>query len=899
MHEKPGQPEGPGCLLWLWSHAKLAALLAAALSGLAHSVSGRKLLNLVNTGYPNTAMLRKSWLLAIGGLVGVTGSYIAPRYQILDAKADIRDLDVGDLDDMEVDVPKPFVEHVKEVREQRNKPKIDFNSEDFKRDPASFMTSGSSGVSMAFVQLDVKWAMEHGKHETTSLARSWTSLLENGGVSAQIYDTDPGSILIVNKIPAQNIKIKEFVLSQPHVDYYELNQKRFYPDGRMSPLVTDDERRERMARSPDGAHAVNRAQKSAAQTRFKEKMEENTALKARVAELEARLRELEELQSSSELLELRALVEAQEAALEDQRRIIESQSALIEDLSSHLKATSSNEASLGSAANASAAVSASKEPAPSPTSPEPQGPAGPSGPSKRRSGSGYGRGTMSAPGLRKPVSASSGGAGAPGGREKADNRGKENQKRFGCSSGSISSASSGGLVRGPSPRTTPRSASTGVSRRLSSLAVEAALVVEDFAPEHDAAQTQRRGRGYASRDMMQASKGPWQGRAKPSRREAESGAEMPISAEGPSSQASHLFALQMADKGELLRHHPVPALVLSYFGCSRCTDEIGETAGRWPACPQIQTAQGNDFDGTAAAARAAPGPSAQGHDQGYEEYDSNWSWQGWQGWQGWQDWQGWTEWEDPSWNEVATRPWAFGSERHCGGYEPQRPPEPFCRDYAAFDFDEAQPEFTLADIANRTKLFAEASKTSVMQDARSWPASTSMPGPRPSYENAADSGFAWCQTTWEVHPSAHSDSFRPTSATLTSIPVPESLQNAGLSGRELHSRRELLEMRPRPSEAVNDDGVASTGQAQIACLQHDQNKAGSQVPATPAGATPRVEESLPSSSQHDSRGFSKWFGPNAASPPESAFATSVGFHEAGFSTDAGSGVESSEEEVQK
>ena len=60
---------------------------------------------------------------------------------------------------------------------------------------------------------------------------------DSAGVSAQIYDTDPGSILIVwpwqpadyaeyistcarNKIPAQNIKIKEFVLSQPHVDYY-------------------------------------------------------------------------------------------------------------------------------------------------------------------------------------------------------------------------------------------------------------------------------------------------------------------------------------------------------------------------------------------------------------------------------------------------------------------------------------------------------------------------------------------------------------------------------------------------------------------------------------------------------------------------------------------------------
>ena len=77
---------------------------------------------------------------------------------------------------VQVDVPNQFAEHVKEVREQKNKPKIDFNSEekgwlgtllpvspcvglmeDFKRDPASFMTSGSSGVSMAFVQLDVKW----------------------------------------------------------------------------------------------------------------------------------------------------------------------------------------------------------------------------------------------------------------------------------------------------------------------------------------------------------------------------------------------------------------------------------------------------------------------------------------------------------------------------------------------------------------------------------------------------------------------------------------------------------------------------------------------------------------------------------------------------------------------
>ena len=65
------------------------------------------------------------------------------------------------------------------------------------------------------------------------------------GVKVQVYDTDPGSILIVcahfihhtsmesvpatvplnparNQEPMNNLKIREFVLAQPHVDYYVL-----------------------------------------------------------------------------------------------------------------------------------------------------------------------------------------------------------------------------------------------------------------------------------------------------------------------------------------------------------------------------------------------------------------------------------------------------------------------------------------------------------------------------------------------------------------------------------------------------------------------------------------------------------------------------------------------------
>ena len=71
--------------------------------------------------------------------------------------------------------------------------------QEFQADPMSFMGGSGSGVTMAFVNLDIKWvrssarwnsrtwrvldhqAEEHGKHGTTTLSRSWTSLLENGG----------------------------------------------------------------------------------------------------------------------------------------------------------------------------------------------------------------------------------------------------------------------------------------------------------------------------------------------------------------------------------------------------------------------------------------------------------------------------------------------------------------------------------------------------------------------------------------------------------------------------------------------------------------------------------------------------------------------------------------------
>lgn len=48
----------------------------------------------------------------------------------LGPQADIRDLDVGDVDDMEVDVPKAFLDYMKDFKLKKSQPKMDFNSKD-------------------------------------------------------------------------------------------------------------------------------------------------------------------------------------------------------------------------------------------------------------------------------------------------------------------------------------------------------------------------------------------------------------------------------------------------------------------------------------------------------------------------------------------------------------------------------------------------------------------------------------------------------------------------------------------------------------------------------------------------------------------------------------------------
>jgi len=200
--------------------------------------------------------------LSLAALVGLRALTLVsgfPKHEIIDVEADIRDLDVGDLDDMESDVPPSFLEELKRGK-QKKAPPIDMN------DPASIMAGSQGGTQMSFATLTQEKAEELGKGGTEQLASTWKTMLETGGVDAQCYAVDPGKILFVTNGPGSVEKIKGFVLSQSDVDWFEINQQRHYPRGRAAPLMDNEARAEREAElgwraPPEAAPAAEKQKK--------------------------------------------------------------------------------------------------------------------------------------------------------------------------------------------------------------------------------------------------------------------------------------------------------------------------------------------------------------------------------------------------------------------------------------------------------------------------------------------------------------------------------------------------------------------------------------------------------------------------------------------------------------
>merc|ERR550537_720961 len=180
--------------------------------------------------------------LLLGSLSVVGAGGFTVLHTIVDAEADIKDLDVGDLDDMESDVSKQFLEEVK--RKKMKPPQMSDFSDPMEWAQAS-MGGNPGAPQMTFAVLTQEEAEKLGKEGTEKLASMWTTMLESGHVSAQCYAADPGKILFVTTMPGAAAQVKKFVLSQPEVDWWEQNQKRYYPEGRSEPLKDHEERKAR------------------------------------------------------------------------------------------------------------------------------------------------------------------------------------------------------------------------------------------------------------------------------------------------------------------------------------------------------------------------------------------------------------------------------------------------------------------------------------------------------------------------------------------------------------------------------------------------------------------------------------------------------------------------------
>jgi hypothetical protein len=70
------------------------------------------------------------------------------------------------------------------------------------------------------------------------------SLLESGDLpNVKLYAVEEDKILFVCNSEAEVMKLQKWVLAQDEIDYWEREQKLYFPAGRDGPLTSDEERK--------------------------------------------------------------------------------------------------------------------------------------------------------------------------------------------------------------------------------------------------------------------------------------------------------------------------------------------------------------------------------------------------------------------------------------------------------------------------------------------------------------------------------------------------------------------------------------------------------------------------------------------------------------------------------
>eukprot|EP00386_Alphamonas_edax_P002267 GDKI01006781.1.p2 GENE.GDKI01006781.1~~GDKI01006781.1.p2 ORF type:complete len:258 (-),score=76.92 GDKI01006781.1:40-813(-) len=164
------------------------------------------------------------------------------NFVIVDAEKDIAELDVGDVNDLEADLPFGF-DNPKVKRKKKRPPKFDADK------PNEWFNLGGLGgkiPNMGFVTFKQELVEKITKEETEKIAVRWRQMLENNHIKAQIYGVDKGRmVVVVNDGDNPLGPVKEFIVQQPEVDWYEFNSRMYFPEGRKEPLMDSDTRQRR------------------------------------------------------------------------------------------------------------------------------------------------------------------------------------------------------------------------------------------------------------------------------------------------------------------------------------------------------------------------------------------------------------------------------------------------------------------------------------------------------------------------------------------------------------------------------------------------------------------------------------------------------------------------------
>ena len=178
-------------------------------------------------------------LLLLGLLLLPSPSFSFIEHEIFDVQRDMDELDVGtDFDDMELDVTFGFREELHRKKWNKNPPKAPAPG----ADPVDLMSSMNTQTTMTFATMSIEWALEKGKEGTDEYAAMVKGQLQNAGVTSTVYSVDPGKLLFVTTVPGEISVIKKFMLAEPDVDFFEYQQKQYFPKGRSGPLLSREER---------------------------------------------------------------------------------------------------------------------------------------------------------------------------------------------------------------------------------------------------------------------------------------------------------------------------------------------------------------------------------------------------------------------------------------------------------------------------------------------------------------------------------------------------------------------------------------------------------------------------------------------------------------------------------